>query len=37
MTWAGLSILVGLVGLAFQVWPLGILILGGLGWLYFKS
>lgn len=37
MNLAGLSILVGLAALAFQLWPAGILILGGLAWLYFKS
>ncbi len=37
MSWAGLSILVGLIGLALQIWPLGLLILGGLAWLYLKS
>ena len=37
MNWAGISIVVGLIGLAFQAWPLGILVLGGLVWLYFNS
>lgn len=37
MNWAGLSIVLGLVGLAFMAWPAGILVLVGLAWLYWKS
>jgi len=37
LNWGGLSIVVGLVGLAFQSWPAGLLILAGLAWLIYKS
>ena len=33
----GRLINVGLIGLAFQAWPLGNLVLGGLVWLYMSS
>lgn len=37
MNWAGLSVAVGLVGLAIFTMPYGLVILAGLAWMYFKS
>jgi hypothetical protein len=37
MNLGGISIAVGLVALAFEIWPAGILILFGLAWLFAKS
>jgi hypothetical protein len=37
MNWAGLSVVVGLVGLAFVTMPYGLVILAGLAWVYSKS
>jgi hypothetical protein len=37
MNWAGLSVVVGLVGLAFVTMPYGLVILAGIAWVYSKS
>ena len=37
MNWAGLSVAIGLVGLAIFTMPFGLVILVGLAWLYSKG
>lgn len=34
MNWAGITIVIGLLGLAFSTMPYGIVILAGMAWLY---
>lgn len=34
MNWAGLSIAIGLIGLAVFTMPFGIVILAGMAWMY---
>lgn len=37
MNWGNLTVVIGLIGLAFVTMPYGIVILAGLAWIYSKS
>lgn len=37
MNWAGLFVLIGLLGLAWATWPAGIVILIGLVWVFSRG
>jgi hypothetical protein len=37
MNWGSITVVIGLLGLAFATMPFGIVILVGLAWVYSKS